>query len=462
MLNAGNRMRLLADRERVRLDTDTIAVDSHQLRACANDEDASVQALASAWENAAALLMEDCDLPNHPDFSAWLQHQRDEFTRLRIRLARRLALASELPAAEAEKWAQRWLADAPFDPNAAQQAVLAKRATGRERDANALAYNLALAFRGAGLTPPAFAEQASTPVVPPALEEAEETSIPQQTIRFVRTGDHTALAWASVGSATNPPLVKAANWLSHLELDWEAPIWSPLFKSLARTFNFVRYDGRGCGLSNWDVSEINFETFVSDLEMVVDAAGLERFPLLGISQGASVSIEYAARHPERVSHLILFGGYPAGWRHTATAEEALEREAVMVLTAAGWGRDNPSYRQLFSQTFMPEAESDELRWFNEFQRRTTSPANAVRFLEAFSSIDVRHRLKDVKAPTLVLHSRGDLRIPVSIGRDLAMQIPNAEFIGLDSPNHLLLGRERASSEFVRAVREFLMRPDKQS
>lgn len=131
----------------------------------------------------------------------------------------------------------------------------------------------------------------------------------------------------------------------------------------------------------------------------------------------------------------------------------------MVLTEAGWGRDNPSYRQLFSQTFMPEAESDELRWFNEFQRRTTSPANAVRFLDAFSRIDVRDRLKDVKAPTLVLHSRGDLRIPVSVGHDLAMRIPNAQFIGLDSPNHLLLGRERASSDFVRAVREFLMRPD---
>ncbi|WP_262422472.1 alpha/beta fold hydrolase [Brevundimonas denitrificans] len=144
-----------------------------------------------------------------------------------------------------------------------------------------------------------------------------------------------------MGREDAPPLVKAANWLTHLELDWEAPIWSPLYRDLAATHRLVRYDSRGCGLSDWDAPEISLETFVSDLEAVVDAAGLERFPLLGISQGASVSIEYAARHPERVSHLILFGGYPAGWRHIATPAEVREREAVMVLTEAGWAGPTP-------------------------------------------------------------------------------------------------------------------------
>jgi pimeloyl-ACP methyl ester carboxylesterase len=274
----------------------------------------------------------------------------------------------------------------------------------------------------------------------------------------VQAADRTSLAWASVGDVGKPPLVKAANWLSHLELDWEAPIWSPLFRDLARTFHFVRYDERGCGLSDWDVPEISFETFVTDLEMVVDAAGLERFPLLGISQGASVSIEYAARHPDRVSHLILFGGYPVGWRHTATADEMGEREAVMVLTRAGWGRADPSYRRLFSQTFMPGATDAELRWFDEFQRRTTSPRNAVRFLEAFSTIDVRKRLEALSVPTLVIHSRGDLRIPVATGRELATRIPGAQFVGLDSNNHLLLGREPASATFLQAVRQFITDP----
>jgi pimeloyl-ACP methyl ester carboxylesterase len=271
----------------------------------------------------------------------------------------------------------------------------------------------------------------------------------------VQAEDDISLAWATVGSPENPPLVKAANWLSHLELDWEAPIWSPLFRELARTFHFIRYDERGCGLSDWDVAEISFESFVSDLELVVDAAGLDRFPLLGISQGAAVSIEYAVRHPDRVSHLILFGGYAAGWRHVATPDEVREREAVMVLTETGWGRTNPSYRHLFSQTFMPSATAEELQWFDEFQRLTTSPENAVRFLDAFATIDVRDRLKDVRAPTLVIHSRDDMRIPMSSGREIAARIPDAEFVGLESRNHLLIGREPASAEFLNTVRRFL-------
>ena len=276
-----------------------------------------------------------------------------------------------------------------------------------------------------------------------------------QDIRFVRAMDGALLAWTAVGPAGGPPIVKAANWLSHLELDWQAPIWSPLFRDLARRHRFVRYDERGCGLSDWRVPEISFETFVGDLEAVVDAAGLARFPLLGISQGASVSIEYAARHPERVSHLILFGGYDAGWRHGASAEEIREREAIRVLTEAGWGSDDPAYRHLFSHTFMPTASEAELAWFDEFQRRTTSPRNAVRFLDAFASIDVRHRLAELRVPTLILHSRGDQRIPCATGRRMAATIPGAEFVSLESSNHLLLGRESASRALLEAVQEFL-------
>ena len=261
------------------------------------------------------------------------------------------------------------------------------------------------------------------------------------------------IAYAHVGDG--PPLVKAANWLSHLELDWDAPIWCPLFRELAKDHRFVRYDERGNGLSDWDVDELSFELFVADLETVVDAMGLEQFVLLGISQGASVSIEYAVRHPERVSHLVLFGAYAAGWRIDATAEVIREREAVMTLTETGWGQDNPAYRQIFSSTFMPSATSDELAWFNEFQRRTTSPKNAARFLSAFGDIDVRDQLGRLNVPTLVIHSSGDQRIPVAVGREVAASIPNAQFVTLASDGHLLLGREPASAAFVAAVRGFL-------
>ncbi|WP_218573493.1 alpha/beta hydrolase [Rheinheimera lutimaris] len=275
----------------------------------------------------------------------------------------------------------------------------------------------------------------------------------RQKVQFCTAQDGVRIAYASVGKG--PTIVKAANWLSHLEHDWNAPIWSPLFRDLAADHHFVRYDERGNGLSDWDVADISFDAFVTDLETVVAANKLDKFALLGISQGAAVSIEYAIRYPEKVSQLILFGGYAAGWRIGASEALTKEREAVMTLTSIGWGTDNPAYRQIFSSTFMPDANEAEFNWFNDFQRLTTSAENAVRFLSVFADIDVRHRLAQVKVPTLVIHALGDQRIPVSIGRELAATIPNAEFVGLESNGHLLLGREPASKAFVQAIRDFM-------
>ena len=453
---------LVADRERVSIDWSAIVLDIHQVAQLGDDEDAGPEALAAAWKACRQILLQDCDLPDLFEFSAWLQRERTEIVRLRTRLARRLAGMPGIPPDEAVDWADAWLEDAPFDRDAAIGALSARLQAGRRDQADALRGALEKKFRAANLEPPAWpvAPQRSSNADAGRLmsnEEVDRKLRVQQRVRFVAARDGVSLAWATVGADGLAPIVKAANWLSHLELDWEAPIWSPLFRELARHRRLIRYDERGCGLSDWNVPEISFDTFVADLEAVVDAAGLDQFPLLGISQGASVSIEYAARHPHRVSHLILFGGYPAGWRHLATPEEAREREAIMVLIEAGWGRDDPAYRHLFSQTFMPGATNDELSWFDDFQRRTTSAKNAVLFLEAFSQIDVRHRLREIRVPTLVLHSRGDQRIPVGVGRALATEIPGAEFVSLDSPNHLLLGRESASAAFLATVRNFLGR-----
>ena len=451
---------IVADRERVAIDMGRVEIDIHAIAHQLNDEDAGADALEAAWKACRETLLQDCDLPNQDEFGAWLVRERMEVVRLRTRIARRLATDETIPGEEAIGWADAWLEDAPFERDAAICAVTARLKAGRIEAADATRAALTDRFTGANLQPPAWpSEPAVTDLSPREQpmsdEEADRSLRIRQRVRFVQAGDGASLAWATVGAEGKPPLVKAANWLSHLELDWEAPIWSPLFRDLARHRRLIRYDERGCGLSDWDVAEISFETFVSDLEAVVDAAGLERFPLLGISQGASVSIEYAARHPERVSHLILFGGYAAGWRHLATPAEMREREAIMVLTEAGWGRDDPAYRHLFSQSFMPSATAEELTWFDEFQRRTTSAKNAVRFLEAFSRIDVRDRLAELRVPTLVIHSRGDQRIPLGVGRELAANIPDAEFIGLESSNHLLLGREPASEAFLAAVRGFL-------
>lgn len=454
IVNDEARERLVADRERVTfLDID-IEIDIRTVAVRLKERNLAAAELCEFAARLQEPLLDGIDLPSQELFQFWLTAERQEALNLGARVAQRLALHADLTAEQTLRWSRAWLAADPFNPQAGAQLLAQLKRLGQDGEAKTLVRELDTRFRNAGIEwPPRNnaerrAEQRQTEAPAPARQ-----LLAHQKIRFCMAADGVRIAHGSVGDG--PPLVKAANWLSHLELDWDAPIWSPLFRELARDHFFVRYDERGNGLSDWDVSEISFETFVNDLETVVDALGIERFPLLGISQGASVSIEYAARHPERVSHLVLFGAYAAGWRVDATEQVIKEREAVITLTETGWGQDNPAYRQIFSSTFMPSATPAELDWFNEFQRRTTSPENAARFLSAFGDIDVRERLAEVSVPTLVIHSLRDQRIPVSSGRDIAASIPNAEFVSLDSDSHLLLGREPASQVFIDSVRRFL-------
>ena len=275
----------------------------------------------------------------------------------------------------------------------------------------------------------------------------------EQDVHYCQAADGTRIAYAVTGEG--PPLVKAANWLNHLELDWTSPLWGNLLAGLSARHQLIRYDERGTGLSDWDVDEISFEAFVDDLETVVDAVGLQRFPLIGLSQGCAVSICYAVRHPDRVSKLVLIGGYGAGWRHFADEGEIEQREAVITLARHGWGQDNPVYRQLFSQTFIPSATPEELDWFNDYQRRTATPANAVSFLRAFADIDVRDQLAQVRCPTLVVHARNDQRVPMYQAIQLASAIPGASLVTLDSDSHIPLGREPATERLIQAVGGFL-------
>jgi len=343
------------------------------------------------------------------------------------------------------------LTSEPYNSKAAEAVIVLLKEQNLISEAEQLEKDFSLRFKEAGID---FNKKENKPAPERDSLQQDRKLLLHQKIQFCKTPTGVTLAYASVGNG--PPLVKAANWLTHLELDWSAPIWSPLYQELARDFTFVRYDERGNGLSDWDVEELSQEIFVKDLECVVDNLGLEKFPLLGISQGAAVSIEYAIRHPERVSKLILFGGYPKGWRVDATPDMVMEREAMITLTKTGWGQNNPAYRHVFSSTFMPTASPQDLAWFDDFQRRTTSPDNAVKFLQAFADIDVRQHLSKISVPTLVIHSRGDQRIDWQVGRGIAAEIPNAEFVTLDSDNHLLLEGELAADQFLSAVRDFLL------
>ena len=276
----------------------------------------------------------------------------------------------------------------------------------------------------------------------------------KQQIRFCTTPDGVRIAFATTGHG--PPLVKVSNWLSHLEFDWGSPVWRHWLSALSRDHTLVRYDERGCGLSDWEAPDLSFATWVRDLETVVDVLGLERFPLLGISQGASVAIQYAVRHPDRVSHLILHGGYARGWnRRRSTPEQLKEGEMMAELAEVGWGKENPAFRQFFTTQFVPDGSSEQHHWFNELQRISTSPQNAARFMRVFNEIDVTDLAPRVSCPTLVLHPVGDARIPFEEGRLIAALIAGARFVPLESRNHILLEHEPAWQRWLEEVRSFL-------
>ena len=296
--------------------------------------------------------------------------------------------------------------------------------------------------------------RAPTTAVGLSARPASPTRPHEQQIRFCTTADGVRVAYATIGEG--PPLVKAANWLSHLEFDWRSPVWRHWTEELSRDHMLVKYDERGSGLSDWEVEDFSFESWVRDLESVIDAAGLARVALLGISQGGAVAISYAVRHPERVSHLILYGAYGEGWGVRSSGRFSREeREALITLTRHGWGRDNPSYRQVFTTSFMPDATLEQANWFNDLQRISTSPENAARLMQVTRDIDIRPLLARVEAPTLVLHARGDERVPYDQGRLLAAAIPGARFVPLESRNHILLEHEPAWASFLREVRTFL-------
>jgi DNA-binding winged helix-turn-helix (wHTH) protein/pimeloyl-ACP methyl ester carboxylesterase len=286
-------------------------------------------------------------------------------------------------------------------------------------------------------------------IQPPTLD----TSVVQQSVRFCETSDGVHLAVATAGRGA--PLVKTANWLNHIEFDWQSPVWSPLFSRLAAQCTLVRYDERGIGLSDRDVPEFSFDAFVQDLETVVDEYGLRRFALLGISQGAPVAIAYAVRHPERVSRLVLCGGFAKGWRRRGNAADVARAEASVTLIREGWGQDNPAARQMFTSLIVPDATLEEMHWFNELERISASAETAIRLLHVLGDIDVTELLPRVAVPTLVLHSRGDARVPLEHGLMLARGIRNARLVVLESKNHLILSHEPAWQRFIQEIYEYL-------
>ncbi|MCF3934757.1 alpha/beta fold hydrolase [Acuticoccus sp. M5D2P5] len=448
---------IVADRERVSFDPDGVWTDLGEIETRLKRRDLiDLSDLETMEDRLSQIFLDGLDGVGDPAFDTWLTVSRHDARTARVLVLERLVSHPAIGRLAAEKWLRIWQSIDPVGVEAYRKVAGPGPATNGASGEPASAPQAETAPEHPARTPLGDVSLARQALMRAGRPQTltRRRALRAQRIGFCTTRDGTKIAYATIGEG--PPILKTANWLNHLEFDWASPIWGRSFEAVSRQRTFIRYDERGCGLSDWDVDDLSFDAFVDDLEAVADALALERFPLLGVSQGCAVSIEYAVRHPERVSGLILVGGYAAGWRISASAEEQARREAVMELTKLGWGTDNPAYRHIFSQTFMPEASAADLAWFDEFQRQTTSPENAARFQDAFGYIDVRDRLAAVQAPTIVLHSRDDQRIPLEQGRAIAAGIKNARFVPLDSRNHILLDREPAWKVCFDAVRRFIV------
>jgi pimeloyl-ACP methyl ester carboxylesterase/DNA-binding CsgD family transcriptional regulator len=276
----------------------------------------------------------------------------------------------------------------------------------------------------------------------------------KQTIQFCRSRDGTRIAFATAGHG--PPVVRVNNWFTHLEIDWDSPVWRHWTEAFAQRRMLVRYDPRGSGLSDRQVTDFSLDAWVADLEAVVDAAGLRRFPLVGLCQGGVVAIAYAARYPERVSRLVLYSAYPHGAYVDGVAEKlATQAHALAQMIEIGWGREAGAFREVFANLLMPDGGKQQLKWIGELQRRSASPETACRLWNAFHAFDIRAEADKVRVPTLVFHVRGDAMVPFEAGRQVAAMIPSARFVPLESKNHILLPHEKAWSVFRNELDNFL-------
>lgn len=454
--DADGRARLVADREVVRFDAGDAEVDALVVRRLLARDPAQVatEALAAAAAAFEGPLLAGLDLPDAPEFHGWCMAERERFRKVERELLDRLVDRLQGDAESAVPWAERRARLDPEDDGAQARLVAVLGAAGRTREADAhfRAHRRWLEARGSRPGPGIVRAWAALPSAPAPAPAAETDEAAGQEVRFCRSRDGTSIAYATAGSG--PPLVKAANWLSHLEFEWRSPIWRHWMRELTRDRLLVRHDQRANGLSDWAAADLSLEAFVDDLDAVVAAAGLRRYALLGISQGGAIAIAHALRHPDRVSALVLYGAWALGWKKRGRGDAAA-RDAMHTLMLHGWGRPNAAFRQLFTSLFCPGATLEQMEAFNELQRQSASPENAVRISNAVGEFDVAALLPRVRVPTLVIHARDDAVVPFAEGRRLAVGIPGARFVPLDGRNHILLEEDPGWPTFLAEVRAFL-------
>jgi len=469
LLDEHGRRRIIADRDTVGLDLSGVAVDVLSLRSAYRNGIGSIST-DSLHQGVQALegdFLEGLDLPDCEEFQSWCNGERDETRRLRVRLLSALVDRLEDSPEEALRHARVLSLLEPASEAAQATLVRLLRAAGRCREAEEhfhssqrrlAEFNVVCtgALRQAAQLPVQADPSGRTHDGNAASHHAERihprSALHQ--VKFCRASDDVRIAYAVVGDG--PPLVWAAHWLSHLAFSWESPVWRHWTEEFGKDYAFVHYDERGNGLSDWDVPEFSVEAFVRDLEAVVDTRGFDRFALMGSSKGGPTAAAYAARHPERVSHLVLCGTVAQGWRKRSLSGAHIElQEALVILTRHGWAQGNPAIRQILTSLLLPDATLEEMHWFHELQRVSSSAENAARLLQSTGDFNVLDLLPGITAPTLVLHCRDDAALPFEQSRLIASRIPGARFVPLESRNHVLLPRDPAWGRFVSEVRRFL-------
>jgi pimeloyl-ACP methyl ester carboxylesterase/DNA-binding SARP family transcriptional activator len=464
LLDECDRRRIIADRENVRLDLTRANVDILSLRNATRQgiNFISTDALRQAVDVLDGEFLEGLDLPDCQEFQSWCTAEREDSRRLRVRLLTTLIARLEEAPADALPYARKL---SLLDPaNEAAQALLVRvRAIGcigeaeeqyrrgKRQLAGHRVVRIGVMQQPTQLPLHAARIRTAHESSHRAIEERLHTRPHLHEVRFCKTSDDVRIAYASVSDG--PPIIWAAHWLSHLSFSWESPVWRHWTREFAKDHRFVHYDERGNGLSDWNNPDFSLDAFVRDLEAVVDALSIDRFALIGSSKGGPTSIAYAARHPERVSHLVLYGTFAQGWRIQGTNLE--RREAIIALIREGWAQDNPAFRQILTSLFLPDATVEEMDWFNDLQRLSASAENAARLLRALGDFNVLDLLPSIATPTLVVHCRHDAAVPFEQGRLIASRIPQARFVALEGRNHILLPRDPAWASFLSEVRQFL-------
>jgi pimeloyl-ACP methyl ester carboxylesterase len=297
--------------------------------------------------------------------------------------------------------------------------------------------------RGYRLVPDAGAPSAST--APAGREQA---------IGFATSEDGARIAYAVTGAG--PTLLRAPHWMTHLEWDWRSLVYGPWIDTLSRRLRLVRYDGRNWGLSDHGVAPATLERSTADMAAVVEAAGLERFALLGISGGGAISIRYAALHPERVTHLVLIGCCARGGLRRGAASISREHlDAFCQLVLEGWAQDNDAFRQIMTSQMYPGASAEEMRSFNHMQRMACSPNEAASIRRLIADYDATPCLAQVRCPTLVLHNPHDAMVPFEEGRLVASSVAGARLVPFESLNHVPLCGEAAFAQVHRLIDDFV-------